>query len=160
MTHYIIQSARTRSLNWVSGWKWRGIRRMGWDDRLATNRNIFLASSSINYPLIASEKNRTIPPPFYLLVVHFTTTPINNSFSDLFYCPTNTWVSCFVHCSLILIVSSSTSAWLHCYSRSHTVSARVTCASHSEAYYPALVLELLPHFLDTPHSHTHNPAWL
>jgi hypothetical protein len=32
------------------------------DNRLATNRNIFLALSSINFPLIAPEKNTTIPP--------------------------------------------------------------------------------------------------
>jgi hypothetical protein len=62
LTHYIFQSARKQSFNWISRWKWRGLRSTGQDDRLATNRNIFLASSSINYPLLALEKRRKIPP--------------------------------------------------------------------------------------------------
>jgi hypothetical protein len=43
------------------------------DDGLATNRNIFLASSVINYPLTALEREQFLIP-FYLLVLHFGTT--------------------------------------------------------------------------------------
>jgi hypothetical protein len=120
------------------------------------NRNTFLASSSVNFPLIASERNTTTPLPFLpsSFTLHIYT--INNSFSALSYCPTNTSVSCLMHRSLILVVSISTSAWLYCHSCSRTVSAGVICASHSKVYYPTLVFEYLPHFLRTPHSHTND----
>jgi len=56
----------------------RGIRKTRQDNRLATNRIIFLASSNINYPLIL-EKDTTTPPS--LLPSSFTlhNTSINNS---------------------------------------------------------------------------------
>jgi hypothetical protein len=41
----------------------RGVQRMRQVDRLATNGIIFLSSSSIKYPLIATEKTQQFPLP-------------------------------------------------------------------------------------------------
>jgi hypothetical protein len=59
------------------------------EDEIAMHKNNFLGLSSINFPLIALEKNSTSSPPTLPFSSALYIHSIYNSFSALPYCPTN-----------------------------------------------------------------------